>query len=137
MKEYKRKYPLFSLCGLNCGLCPRYQSEGKSKCPGCGEKDFCSKHPTCPVISCNIKHDNVEFCFQCSSYPCKKYIKRSKNDSFISYQNVKNDFEECSKIGIENYMNKLNSKIDILDFFLKNYNNGRLKGFYCLTVNLF
>jgi hypothetical protein len=136
MKEYKRKYPLFSLCGLNCGLCPHYQSEGKSKCPGCGGKDFYLKHPTCSVISCNKKHDNVEFCFQCSSYPCKKYIEVSKTDSFISYQNVKSDFDECNKCGIEHYMDRLNRKIDILEFLLKKYNNGRLKNFYCIAVNL-
>jgi len=28
--EYKlRKYPLFSACGLNRGLCPRYPTGGK------------------------------------------------------------------------------------------------------------
>jgi len=33
--EYKqREYPLFSACGLNCGLCPRYHTDGISKCPG-------------------------------------------------------------------------------------------------------
>lgn len=136
MKSYKREYPLFSLCGLNCGLCPRYQCEGKSKCPGCGGKDFCLKHPTCSVITCNQKHDNVEYCFQCKLYPCKKYTNPSKSDSFISYLNVKRDFEKCSNLGIEQYKKELNKKIDILEFFLEKHNNGRLKQFYCNAVNL-
>lgn len=55
MKEYKREYSLFSLCGLNCGLCPHYQTNGISKCPGCGGQDFHLKHPTCAVITCNRK----------------------------------------------------------------------------------
>jgi hypothetical protein len=136
MEEYKREYFLFSLCGLNCGLCPRYQSRGESKCPGCGGKDFHLKHPTCSVITCSKKHSNTEYCFQCPSYPCLKYKKESIKDSFISYQNVKIDFDKCSKKGIEEYKKELNKKINILEFLLNNYNNGRLKNFYCLAVNL-
>jgi hypothetical protein len=135
MKEYKRKYPLFSLCGLNCGLCPRYQTNGISKCPGCGGPDFHLKHPTCAVITCNKKHDNVEFCFQCSSYPCKRYSEPSKVDSFISYRNVITDFERADSGGIDGYKMKLDEKVDILEFLIKHYNDGK-KSFYCNAVNL-
>ena len=31
MKDYRRAWPLFSLCGLNCGLCPMHQRE--NGCP--------------------------------------------------------------------------------------------------------
>lgn len=136
MNNYSRKYPKFSLCGLKCGLCPRFQSEGKSKCPGCGGKNFSKKHPTCRVINCNLKKDHVDFCFQCSYYPCDKYLIDHKVDSFISYQNVIKDFNECSNIGIEKYMLIIDKKIKLLNFFLKNYNNGKLKSFYCLAINL-
>lgn len=134
MQEYKRKYPLFSLCGLNCGLCPRYQTEGTSKCPGCGGPDFHLKHPTCAVISCNKKHDNVEFCFQCSSYPCERYNKPNTVDSFISYKNVIDDFKKAKK-DIEKYKKELNEKIKILEFLLVNYNDGRRKNYYCIAIN--
>ncbi len=136
MLEYKRKNPLFSLCGLNCGLCPRYQTNALSKCPGCGGADFHLKHPACAVITCNKKHDNVEFCFQCSFYPCKKYSDPSEVDSFISYRNVKADFEKAEKIGIDKYIKELNEKVEILEFLIKNFNDGRTKSFYCLAVNL-
>lgn len=33
MKDYRRVWPLFSLCGLNCGLYPMHQRE--NGCPGC------------------------------------------------------------------------------------------------------
>ncbi|MCK5197895.1 MAG: DUF3795 domain-containing protein [Spirochaetales bacterium] len=136
MTEYKRKYPLFSLCGLNCGLCPRYQTDGISKCPGCGGADFHLKHPTCAVITCNKKHDNVEYCFQCSSYPCNRYSEPSKGDSFISYRNVISDFNRANKIGIDKYQMELNEKVNILEFLINNYNDGRKKSFYCIAVNL-
>jgi hypothetical protein len=137
MKEYKRKYPLFSLCGLNCGLCPRYQTEGISKCPGCGGLDFHLKHPSCAVITCNRKHDNVEYCFQCSSYPCQRYSERSDVDSFITYKNVISDFVKAKKTGIERYQEEINRKVKILEYCIANYNDGKRKNFFCLAVNLF
>lgn len=135
MQKYTREYPLFSLCGLNCGLCPRYQTEGTSKCPGCGGPDFHLKHPTCAVITCNKKHENVEFCFQCSSYPCEKYKRISPVDSFISYKNVIDDFNKA-KNDIKGYKKLLNEKIKVLDYLLKNYNDGRSKNYYCVAINL-
>lgn len=136
MVEYKRDYPLFSLCGLNCGLCPRYHTKGESKCPGCGGKDFHLKHPTCAVITCNTKHDQVEYCFQCSSYPCEKYSIPSNRDSFISYCNVITDFKKIKRDGLEQYKSELNEKVDILEFLINNYDDGRRKNFYCIAVNL-
>ena len=82
------------------------------------------KHPTCAVITCNKKHDNVEYCFQCSSYPCKRYSEPSKVDSFISYRNVISDFKKANKIGIDKYQMELNEKVNILEFLIKN-NKGK------------
>ena len=136
MKEYKRAYPFFSLCGLNCGLCPRYQTKGESKCPGCGGERFFQKHPTCAVITCNNKHDNVEYCFQCGSFPCEKYSRPGSADSFISYQNVLADFDKAQKGGLEKYKIELNEKMAILEDLINNYNDGRRKNYYCVAVNL-
>ncbi|MEA4925591.1 MAG: DUF3795 domain-containing protein [Syntrophomonadaceae bacterium] len=136
MIQYKRKYPIFSLCGLNCGLCPRYHTDGSSKCPGCGGPDFHLKHPACSVITCNRKHDQVEFCFECSAYPCSKYANPGNLDSFISYRNVINDFEKARTEGVDQYIRQLREKIKILEFLISNYNDGRRKNFYCLAVNL-
>ncbi len=135
MKEYKREYPLFSLCGLNCGLCPRYHTEGESKCPGCGGEDFYLKHPTCSVITCSKKHGNAEFCFQCSSFPCERYKKRNHEDSFISYRNVNSDIEKA-KEDLALYIKELTEKVNILEFLLSNLNDGRRKNYYCIAVNL-
>lgn len=136
MKEYKRAYPLFSLCGLNCGLCPRYQSEGTSKCPGCGGKDFHLQHPSCAVITCSKKHGDVEYCFQCKDYQCNKYKNPSEKDSFITYRNVISDMRRAMDYGIEQYQTELNEKISFLEYLISNYNDGRRKSFYCTAVNL-
>jgi len=136
MKAYSREYPLFSLCGLNCGLCPRYQTDGASKCPGCGGTDFHLKHPSFAVITCMLKHDQVDYCFQCTSYPCEKYRNQNDKDSFITYQNVLIDFEKAKTEGMQQYKLELNEKVEILEYLIHNYNDGRRKNFYCIAVNL-
>ena len=136
MEEYKRTYPLFSLCGLNCGLCPRHNTQGASKCPGCGGTDFHLKHPTCAVITCSKKHGRMEYCFECPAYPCERYSRIGEKDSFMSYRNVIADFERAKTGGIEQYTQELTEKIEILEFLINTYNDGRRKAFYCNAVNL-
>lgn len=136
VKEYQREYPLFSLCGLNCGLCPRYQSEGKSRCPGCGGKDFHLQHPSCAVITCSKKHGDVDYCFLCKDYPCDRYQCPKDKDSFITYRNVINDMQKAIDNGIEQYKRELNEKVAFLEYLISNYNDGRKKNFYCIAVNL-
>ena len=135
MKEYKRNTALFSLCGLNCALCPRFHTEGTSKCPGCGGEDFSLKHPTCAVVTCNDKHDHVEFCFECSQYPCERYKNANLLDSFISYKNVSQNMADA-KQDLHGYLTELKEKQAILETLIGSYNDGRSKGFYCLAVNL-
>jgi len=135
MKTYTRKEPGFSLCGLNCYLCPRYHTAGASKCPGCGGPNFYSQHPSCAVINCNERHDKVEYCFECSEFPCDKYRGPADADSFISYRNVGADMAEAGQ-DIEGYMCNLRVKLRHLETLLENYDDGRSKGFYCRAVNL-
>ncbi len=134
MAIVSRKNPLFSLCGLNCCLCPRYHTEGSSKCPGCGGVGFNRQHPSCSVMSCSITHDNVEYCFQCSDYPCEKYKGSGTKDSFISYRKVK-DNNARALSDIEGFLSELRKRMEYLDELLQEYNDGRRKGFFCLAVN--
>ena len=134
--DYKqRAYPIFSACGLNCGLCPRYQMEGKSKCPGCSGKDFLSKHPKCGVLSCS-QREGYEYCFQCNAFPCSKYDGADSKDSFITHLHQLSDMEKAKNLGIDAYIDELDEKIDILEELLKSYNDGRQKSLFCLAINL-
>lgn len=54
----------------------------------------------------------------------------------MSYRNVIADFEKAKTGGAEQYTKELNEKIDILEFLLNTYNDGRRKAFYCNAVNL-
>jgi hypothetical protein len=134
--EYQtRKYPLFSACGLNCGLCPRYHTVGKSKCPGCAGDGFSAVHPLCGVLSC-CQRKGVDYCFLCEDYPCKKYDGADLYDSFITHKNQLSDSNKAKKTGMEAYKIEINEKVRILEGLLQNFDDGRRKSFYCAAVNL-
>ncbi len=137
MQDYKRITPGFSLCGLNCVLCPRYNTEGSSRCPGCGGPEFNLKHPSCAVIRCSRENGNVEYCFDCKKYPCERFarIEGDGKDSFISYHNVLID-NDTVKSDLKNYLRDLEKKKEYLKYFLKTHNDGRSKGFFCLAISL-
>ena len=134
--EYKtREYPLFSACGLNCGLCPRHYTAGKSRCPGCAGEGFSEVHPACGILSC-CQRKSIEYCFQCDEFPCKKYESVDTTDSFITHRNQFIDMEKAKQIGIEAYKTELTEKVKLLAELLENYDDGRRKSFYCLAVGL-
>jgi len=135
MNNYQRQYPLFSACGLNCGLCPRYHTDGKSQCPGCAGEGFLTKHPSCGIISCCQRHA-IEYCYLCDEYPCKKYDGADLTDSFITHYNQLKDFEKVKNIGLDAYQAEQNEKVEMLRNLLGNYNDGRQKNFFCIAVNL-
>lgn len=131
----QRPYPLLSACGLNCGLCPRFHTDGTSRCPGCGGPGFEAKRPPCGILRCNARH-GVEYCFQCADYPCKKLQGATCVDSFITHQHMEKDFALAKEIGLEAYQAALNEKTAMLRLLLDHYNDGRRKSFFCLAVNL-
>ena len=134
--EYNvRSNPLFSACGLNCGLCPRYYTAGQSRCPGCAGEGFSEVHCSCGMLSC-AQRRGLEYCFLCEEYPCKKYDGVDSSDSFITHMNQFRDMDKVKQIGLDAYETELNSKVQILGELLENYDDGRRKSFFCLAVNL-
>ena len=130
MKNAIRTYPLFSLCGLNCGLCPIHQME--SGCPGCGGG---AGNQPCAVARCGAAHE-VEYCFQCREYPCSRYAGPPEFDSFLPTRNQLRDLAKAQEMGLERYRADLDEKVSILQELLDGYNDGRRKTFFCTAVNL-
>ncbi|HCT91340.1 MAG TPA: hypothetical protein DF613_08165 [Lachnospiraceae bacterium] len=130
MKGFYRDNQLFSLCGLNCGLCPMHLNK---YCPGCGGGEG---NQSCKNAKCSLEHSSVEYCFQCSEYPCEKYNHIDDFDSFITHRNRKTDLDKAKEIGIEAYNTEQTEKIGILNSLLANYNDGRKKNLFCIAVNL-
>ena len=128
MKGFERKNQLFSLCGLNCGLCPMFLG---NHCGGCG-----NGNQSCKIAKCSLEHGKMEYCFECKNYPCEKYSHIDEYDSFITHKRQKADLERVQNIGIKQYNLEQQEKIQILSHLLANYNDGRRKNFFCVAVNL-
>lgn len=129
--EFNRTDGLFSLCGLNCGLCPM---KIRGECSGCFNGSTC--YQTCPIAPCSVKHGNVDYCFQCSEYPCKRYDGIDRHDSLISHRNQKRDMAKAKEIGIDAYLAEQRTKKTILTRFLNDYDDGTKDVFFCLAVNM-
>lgn len=130
MKGYTREHPEFSLCGLNCRLCPMHLG---GYCPGCGGGEG---HQSCSLIRCSLEHGGVEFCFQCDQFPCGRCEKAMEFDSFLPHRNMIRDQERARNMGIETYLVQQGEKAEVLRFLLENYNDGRKKSLFCTAVNL-
>lgn len=128
MGQFTRQNPLFSLCGLNCGLCSMRLG---GHCGGCG-----FGNQTCPLTRCSIEHGAVEYCFECGEYPCKKYDQIDRYDSFITHQRRRADLQKAQRVGIETYTAEQTEKVKILSALLECYNDGRKKTLFCLAANL-
>jgi len=136
-----KKYPIVGACGLNCGLCPRYHTEGTSRCPGCCGPDFGQKHPSCGFITCCVKQRNLETCAQCADWTDCDRVARvldaaKYHDSFISYRPVPANFTFIQKNGIEEFVRLELEKLKFLQYLIDNYDEGRSKSFYCTSCQL-
>ncbi|MDD4849559.1 MAG: DUF3795 domain-containing protein [Gemmiger sp.] len=129
MSGVTRAYPLFSLCGLNCGLCSMHIG---GHCPGCGGGEG---NQSCAIARCG-KARGVEFCIHCGGYPCARYDGIDEYDSFISHLHQKQDLEKLGRIGLDAYRLELEEKVAILSALLEGYNDGRHKSSFCAAVNL-
>lgn len=130
MKNFKRTNLLFSLCGLNCGLCPMNLNK---YCPGCGGGEG---NQSCSLARCSLQHGKVEYCFQCENYPCPKYEHIDEFDSFITHQHQKLDIQKFIEQGAEAYSFVQQNKRILLNHLLNSYNDGRKKTLFCVAVNL-
>ncbi len=130
MKGFHRENLLFSLCGLNCGLCPMHLD---NHCPGCGGGEG---NQSCAIARCSLSHEGVEYCSQCPEFPCEKYEGIDEWDSFITHKNQMRDLARAEAIGMVAYRAEQSRKIEILQHLLREYNDGRRKTFFCTAVNL-
>lgn len=129
MKDFARSDQMFSLCGLNCGLCIMRLG---GYCPGCGGGEG---NQSCAIARCSLEHGGIAYCFQCGEFPCARY-KEDEYDSFITHQNRLRDLEKARRTGMESYHAEQREKCGILRFLLENYNDGRRKTLFALAANL-
>jgi hypothetical protein len=130
------KYPEIGICGLSCRLCPNYNTDADSRCPGCKSEGRMAVG--CPFITCAIKKKGVEFCWDCDeNRTCEKWSKHreagKKFDSFKCYQKLEDDIAFIQKNGVAEFENTQKIREHLLSWMLKEYNEGRSKSYYCIA----
>lgn len=141
MDKLEKKYPTIGCCGIDCGLCPRYYTEGKSRCPGClGPKFLEVMGQTCSFISCCFKNKNLETCGECNDFPCQKFdsgwFGKDSYDSFVTHKKAIPNLNIIKNKGFVEFIKQQNKRIKILKEMLKDFNDGRSKSFFCLSSAL-
>jgi len=137
-----KKYPTIGVCGLDCGLCPRYYTIGTSKCPGCCGPDFFNKHPSCSFITCCVKKKNLEVCAECSDFPCSKfkseeeYQQLKESSSYPSNKKIIPNLNFIKEYGIEKFVEQQKKRIKLLETMIENFNDGKSRSFYCRATAL-
>ena len=132
-----KKFPIVAACGLDCGLCPRFYTEGPSRCPGCAGPGFFTKHPTCSFITCCVRQKGFEVCAECSEFPCPKF----KTGAEYSRMNESSSYPSCRKIlpnlffikrhGIAQFIRRQRARMRMLKVMIAEYNDGRSRSFFC------
>ncbi len=128
MKGFERKNQLFSLCGLNCGLCPMLLGK---HCGGCG-----NGNQSCKIAKCSLEHGKIEYCFECKDFPCKEYQYIDEYDSFITHRRQKSDLEKAKSIGVERYTLEQKKKLKFFHSYFQIIMTDGRKNFFCVAVNL-
>lgn len=137
MAEKLKQYETIGCCGIDCGLCPRFYTTGTSACPGCGGLNFLEKHPSCGYLTCCVIKHKLEVCSDCSEYPCKRFdSEKNGYDSFVTHKKVFGNLDFIQSKGIEPFLESQKTRMEILNELLTNYDDGRSKGFYCLSCAL-
>ena len=132
-----KKHNTIGCCGIDCGLCPIHISKSNSSCPGCGAYDFYDKHPSCGILTCCAKNHRLETCSECKDYPCKRFDSEKKGyDSFVTHKKVFANQEQIKSLGLDRFLFEQKKRIDILNYLIENFDNGRSKSFFCQTCTL-
>ncbi|MDY0282438.1 MAG: DUF3795 domain-containing protein [Salinivirgaceae bacterium] len=132
-----KKYDTIGCCGIDCGLCPRYYTDGDSACPGCGGLNFRDKHPSCGYLTCCAIKKGHEVCSECEDYRCKRFdSEKDGYDSFVTHKKVFINLDFIKENGIDYFIAQQKQRINILRDFIDNFDDGRSKNYFCLCCAL-
>jgi hypothetical protein len=133
------KYPEIGICGLSCRLCPAYNAGAKSWCDGCKREKRMAVG--CPFLTCGLKKQGVEFCWDCKNHnECERWRKHrtygKKADSFKCYQTLEHDIVFIQKNGFASFDREQRHRERLLKEMLKDFNEGRSKSYYCIAATV-
>jgi hypothetical protein len=140
-RQQLKLHPTIGVCGLDCGLCPRYYTVGKSRCPGCGGPRFLDKHPSCSFITCCVKKRGLDACGQCPEFPCPKFkseeeYQPTESSSYPPARKMLSNLRCIREEGIEEFVRRQRKRIDLLETMIDRCDDGRSRSFFCRAAAL-
>jgi hypothetical protein len=135
-KTVEKRFPTIACCGIDCGLCPRFYTEGNSKCPGCMGENFAEKHPSCGILTCCFKKHGYETCAECAEFPCDRMKNWDIADSFVTHKKTLSNLQLIMEIGLKEFNKQQKERIKYLEILIKEFDDGRSKSYYCLAAAL-
>jgi hypothetical protein len=91
-------------CGIFCGGCPVFV-RGKNSCEGADTG--CKTRKCKGIYVCCIEKKGHDFCFQCKSYPCSRFLKFA--DRWLKYgQDLLKNQEMIKNFGKEIFLMEKN-----------------------------
>ena len=141
MERPVKKYPTVGACGLDCGLCTKYYTIGKSRCPGCCGPDFFNRHPTCSFITCCVKKKGLEACGECDEFPCGKFEKAAdfqgqETPAYPPYRKIVPNLEFIREQGIKEFIRQQRKRIRLLERMIEGFDDGRSRSTFCRAAAL-
>ena len=132
-------YPAAGICGLSCRLCPRYHTDGKSRCGGC--KSPFRMGAGCPFITCAVKKKGIEHCTLCAEgETCERWKGHREasraHDSFVCYQKLEENIAYVREHGLEAFERAQERRERLLARMLSGFDDGRSKTLYTVAATV-
>lgn len=83
-----------------------------------------------------MKENGLEVCAECKEFPCSKFDKEGKYDSFVTHRKARVNLSFIKKQGMKEFLEQQKKRIKLLKILLKEFDDGRSKSFYCLATAL-
>lgn len=133
------RHPELGICGLSCVLCPRFHTDGSSRCGGCKSEDRMAAG--CPFITCALRRKGVEFCWDCDEAAyCERWAKHRaagrERDSFTCYASLESNITSVARAGFDAYIVEQHQRGLLLREMLDEFNEGRSKTYYCIAATV-
>lgn len=131
-----KEYSQLGACGIVCSLCPRFYTNGPSRCPGCGHERFREAHPSCKIHTCACVKQTLETCADCKEFPCAKIAPWDSGDSFVTHQTCLGNLRRVQSDGYAPLLEEIRRRTQVLETLLERFDDGRSKSFDCLACAL-
>jgi len=132
-----KAHPTIGACGIDCGMCPRYQTDAASRCPGCVAPGFLeSGGQWCKISRCAVRDSGYETCADCVEFPCYRLDGWDEADSFVSHLRSLSNLRAIRDRGMEAFLEQQGERMRLLGAMLRDFDEGRSKSYCCRAAAL-